>query len=101
MQFIRNSIFTRSDTIFGVCEALGEDLGISPNWFRVGLASIVVLNFTAAFAAYGAMALLVLVSRILFPNRAKTQAHAPAATVETAAPVAEAPKVAPALAEAA
>ena len=99
MQFIRNSIFTRSDTMLGVCQALGEDLGISPNWFRVGLALIVVVNFGAAFAAYGALALIVLASRILFPNSRKAETEvAPAAAEKAAAPVIEA---APVMAEAA
>lgn len=100
MQFIRNSIFTRPDTMLGVCQALGEDLRINPNWFRVGLALIVVVNFYAAFAAYGALAVVALVSRVVFPNRSKTVAEeAPAVTAD--APVTEAPKAAPVLAEAA
>lgn len=28
----------RAHTILGVCEALGEDFGINPIWFRVPLA---------------------------------------------------------------
>ena len=29
------SLFTRPDTFFGVCQGIGEDLGIHPNLFRV------------------------------------------------------------------
>ena len=57
------------------------------------------MNFWAAFAAYGVMAVIVLASRIIFPNRRKAQVQAEQ-TIE--APVAEAaPKSVPVMAEAA
>jgi phage shock protein C len=103
MQFIRNSIFTRSDTILGVCQGLGEDLGISPNWFRVALAAVVIVNLEAAIVVYAGLAALVLVSRLAFPNRSEAVTEtAPAVTETVEAPVAEAaPKRVPVLAEAA
>lgn len=112
MQFIRNSLFARSDTIFGVCQALGQDFGISPNWFRVAFASAVVFNLEYAVIAYAAVGALVLVSRIVMPGRAVeeapavfTAAPAEAAKVEAAkveAPVeAKLPAQAPAMAQAA
>ncbi len=92
MQFFRNSLLARSDTMFGICQALGEDLGISPNWFRVAVAALVIFNIQAAIAIYAGMGLLVLVSRLLYPNRAVAQ--------ETeAAAAASAPATQPAAAE--
>ena len=87
MQFIQNSIFTRRDTMFGVCQSLGEDLGISPNWLRVGFAAVVIYSIQAAIVTYAVLGLIVFASRMLFPNR---KAAAPAApVVDVQAPAAE------------
>lgn len=80
MQFFRNSLFTRSDTIFGICQALGQDFGISPNWFRVGFASGVIFNVELAIATYFAVGALVLASRLVFRDRRVAQAEAPVVT---------------------
>lgn len=64
----------RSSTFFGVCEAIGEDFGFNANYLRVPLGAIVVFNIWAAFAAYVALGLLVLASRLLFPPRKAGQA---------------------------
>ena len=58
----------RSHTIFGVCEAIGEDFGFSPIWLRVPFAASVLLSPTMAIAAYLALGLVVLASRLLFPK---------------------------------
>ncbi len=104
MQFIRNSIFTRSDTLLGVCQALGEDFGVSPTWFRVGFAAVVVVNIEAALLAYAAAGALVFVSRMVLPGRASAAAVdiASVPTAEAAQPDAtpEAAQV-PAMAQAA
>lgn len=80
MQFIRNSLFARSDTIFGVCQALGQDFGVSPTWFRVAFAAAVIFNLEYAVIAYFSLGALVLVSHLAF----RSPAAAEPAAVETA-----------------
>lgn len=102
MQFTRNSLSLRSDTMFGVCEALGQDFGISANWFRVAFAFAVIYNLEYAVIAYAGVGALVLLSRLIYPSRAVAEAEAGHEAVEPVAPAAtEAPAKAPVLAEAA
>ena len=61
----------RPHTILGVCEAIGEDFGFSPNWLRIPLAASVLFSPTMAVAAYLALGVVVLASRLAFP-KAKT-----------------------------
>lgn len=58
----------RSDTLLGVCEALGEDLGFNPLWLRIALSSGVLWNPVAIVGIYLGLGLLVLISRMLFPS---------------------------------
>lgn len=58
----------RSHTIFGVCEAIGEDFGINPLFLRIPLAAIVVVSVKWAVLAYLALGAVVLASRLLFPT---------------------------------
>ena len=57
----------RSHTIFGVCEAIGEDFGFNPTFLRVPLAASVVASPVFAVAAYLGLGLIVLASRMMFP----------------------------------
>ena len=65
---MRENLFTRDDTMFGVCEALGEDFGFDPLWLRITLALMLLWNPVASAAFYAGAALLVLASRLLAPN---------------------------------
>ena len=58
----------RSHTILGVCEAIGEDFGFNPVLLRIPFAASVIYSPTMAFAAYFALGLVVLASRLLFPK---------------------------------
>ena len=75
----------RSHTILGVCEAIGEDFGFNPALLRIPFAATVLYSPMWAIAAYFALGLVVLASRLLFP-KAKTvaavQAETPAAANE-------------------
>ena len=62
------SIFARDDTMFGVCEALAEDLGFRSNLLRLGFALALFWNPVAAAACYAALGLLVAVTRWLVPE---------------------------------
>ena len=58
----------RAHTILGVCEAIGEDFGISPYWLRIPLAASVLISPLMAIGAYLALGGIVLLSRLLFPR---------------------------------
>jgi phage shock protein PspC (stress-responsive transcriptional regulator) len=62
------SLFTRSDTILGACEGVGEDFGFNAQYLRVALAAMLFWSPVAAFGAYATIALAVLISRWLYPN---------------------------------
>ena len=65
----------RAHTILGVCEAIGEDFGISPYWLRIPLAASVLLSPMMAIGAYLALGGVVLLSRLLFPRPKTTKAE--------------------------
>lgn len=81
-----HSMFSRPDTLFGVCQAIGEDFGINPDWLRIALVPVIFFAPLFALVAYVTMGVAVFASRKIFPARR-------AATVSPAAPV-EAPQVA-------
>ncbi len=61
--------FNRSDTLLGICEALGQDLGFNPLWLRVALAVGLFWNFGAVIAAYLGLGVVVLIARAVTPAR--------------------------------
>lgn len=71
----------RDHTILGVCEAIGEDFGFNPTYLRVPLAACVLVSLKYAVVAYFALGLVVLASRLLFPQpkivAAAAEAEAP------------------------
>ena len=77
MQNVQPSLLTRSDTILGACEGIGEDFGFNPMYLRVALAVGVLANPPVAIGTYAVLAVAVLVSRRAFPNAV---AAAPALT---------------------
>ena len=58
----------RSHTIFGVCEAIGEDFGFNPIFLRVPFAASVLWSPMLSVVAYLALGLVVLSSRLLAPK---------------------------------
>ena len=57
----------RGDTFLGVFEAIGQDLGINPNWLRVPYAALILVNPTVVIASYPVLGIVVVVSRWIFP----------------------------------
>lgn len=82
MQATQGNLLTRDDTILGVCQGLGEDLGFNPLWLRIAFAVLVYLNPMGAIAGYFGLGVVVLVSRLLVPNRRR----APTATAAQVQP---------------
>ncbi|HVH48340.1 MAG TPA: PspC domain-containing protein [Sphingomicrobium sp.] len=73
------NIFLRNDTIFGTCQAIGDDFGFNANWLRVPLAALVVVSPIGAIGGYLALSLLVAVSRSIFkPAPVQAATNAPA-----------------------
>jgi phage shock protein PspC (stress-responsive transcriptional regulator) len=77
----------RSDTILGVCEALGQDFGFHPNYLRVILSAMVLVSWTAAFGIYLGLGVAVALSRWLYP--APPIAAAPRVAAPSEAPAAD------------
>lgn len=62
------NLFMRDDTFFGICEGLGEDLGIHANWLRLALGVSVMWNPVAVISLYFGLGAIVLVSRMIVRN---------------------------------
>ena len=82
------NLIARDDTFFGVCAAIGEDFGFSPNWLRIALAVTLFWNPLATLAVYAGAGAMVALSRWLAPNP-RPALEAPAAEAPAAAPAEE------------
>jgi phage shock protein PspC (stress-responsive transcriptional regulator) len=78
MQNAQPNLLTRDDTFFGVCQALGEDFGFSPNYLRIALALGIFWNPTLMIALYAGAAVIVVLSRWLVPDPRPAALPAPA-----------------------
>ena len=68
MQNVQPSLFARDHTFFGVCEGLGEDFGFNPLYLRVALPVPLFFFPTETLAFYVVAGVVVLLSRLLFPD---------------------------------
>ena len=66
-------------SLFGICQTAGEDLGINPILLRIGLIGILFFNPAVMVGAYVGLGAVVGGSRLLFPK--------PGRAVRAAAPV--------------
>lgn len=83
MQTVQPSTFARPDTLLGVCQAIGEDLGFNPLWLRMTFGVLLLWNPVPVIGAYAAAAVVVGFTRWLYPN--PHQAEAPEAAEPAAA----------------
>lgn len=85
----------KKDNLFGICHALGEELGFNPLWLRLTLAVALLWNPVLVLAAYFYAGLVMLIARWLLPRRRRvaTGSHA-AATAEAVADNAALPELA-------
>ena len=79
MQANQGNLLTRDDTILGVCQGLGEDLGFNPLWLRIAFAVLLYLNPVAAIGGYFGLGVIVLATRLLVPNPRRSTRIQPAA----------------------
>ena len=84
----KSSLPWRNDTMLGVCEGLGEDLGIHPNVLRIAFASVFYLAPVAVIATYLGLGLIVAAARYAFPDRAPAAVEAPTVTANDQAELA-------------
>jgi phage shock protein PspC (stress-responsive transcriptional regulator) len=77
----------KPENLFGVCAALAEDFGFNPMWLRVALGAGILWNPAAMLAIYAGLGILVLATRLLFPDR-KLAGSVPQAAPRDAAPIA-------------
>jgi phage shock protein PspC (stress-responsive transcriptional regulator) len=82
------SLPLRGDTLLGVCEAVGQDLGINPNWLRIPFAAALLWNPEVIVACYMGLGLVVAVTRWLFPVRARAAKPALTAAAQAVEPIA-------------
>ncbi|KQT32139.1 hypothetical protein ASG29_09880 [Sphingomonas sp. Leaf412] len=59
---------TKQDNLFGICAALGEDIGIDPLWLRIGFAVALLFNLEVVLVTYFGLGVVVLASRLLAPK---------------------------------
>ena len=98
MQTLPGNLFTRPDTLFGVCEGIGQDFGFNPNILRIALAAGILWSPVFAIGGYFALGLLVLLARVICPDVRLIQVSE---AIEEAQPVRVAADPAPVMAEAA
>ena len=79
-----SNLFTRRDTMFGICEAVGQDFGFNPTWLRLAFIAPLFFFPVETFAAYFGLGVVVLASRLIFPRKTATPAPALAAVEPTA-----------------
>lgn len=66
---------TRPDKLFGICEAVGEQLGFNPIYLRIALIGLLFFGPLYMVGTYVALGIVVGISHLLFPK--------PAAIAET------------------
>ena len=59
----------RSDTILGVCEAIGQDFGFNANWLRLAFIAPIFFAPVATGVAYLGLGVLVAATRLLVKDK--------------------------------
>lgn len=65
------------DSLFGICQAAGEDLHINPFFLRIGLIALLFFGPWLAIGAYAGLGLVVGGSRLLFPKSSASEVAQP------------------------
>ena len=74
--YFRNNVALRNDTLLGVCEAIGHDLGFNPNFLRVPLAAGIIFAPMTMVGIYLALGLAIMAVRTFVPDRVEKVAVA-------------------------
>ena len=62
------------DSLFGVCQAIGQDFGFNPFFLRLGFLGLGFFSIPASIAAYALLGVGVAASRWLFPAKPDSEA---------------------------
>ena len=79
----------RDDTIFGVCQALGEDFGFNPNWPRAALGVGLLFAPVATLIGYGLAGLIVGIARWIAPDPLVPELQSDAEVIDRLEPEAQ------------
>ena len=85
MQNDTTNLFRRRDTMFGICEAVGQDFGFNPTWLRLAFIAPLFFFPVQTFIGYFGLGAAVLVSRLVFPRKPAVSAQPLVATEAKAA----------------
>ena len=77
------------ESLFGVCQALGEDLGFDPTYLRLAMLALLFFSPLAMLGAYIALGGFVAASRGLFPDVSVDSSRPVATAIVSAEPSAE------------
>jgi len=56
------------DSLFGICQSVGEHLGFNPLYLRLSLFVVMLFNPIAMACAYAALGMIVGLSHVIFPK---------------------------------
>lgn len=73
------SLFAREDTLLGVCEGLGEEIGVNPQWLRLAFALALFWSPAGAAVAYLALGVALMLFHWAFPLHRVAPVAEPAA----------------------
>lgn len=68
-----SNLFKRDDTLLGICEGLGQDLGINPTWLRLSFVPFLFFFPAQTIAAYLLLGAMILTAHTLFPAPAAAE----------------------------
>ena len=86
MQDAQPNLLTRDDTFLGICQGLGEDLGINPLFLRLPLIPLLFFYPVQVVGGYLAAGVVVLATRLVFPHPRNAAAEAEASAPQVGAP---------------
>lgn len=77
---LKTTYFNRPDTMLGVCQGIGDDLGINANWLRIAFAVAMFFFPWQTVLAYLGLGALAVTLRHVWPDEvASGEAEAPVA----------------------
>ena len=73
----QTNVFLRHDTLFGVCQGIGEEFGFNPNFLRVPFAAGILWNPLAIVGIYLGLGVALALARWIYPKpQTNTAPHA-------------------------
>ncbi|TZG26115.1 PspC domain-containing protein [Sphingomonas montanisoli] len=69
MERANGKYFDRADTMFGVCEGIGTELGFNPNILRMAIGVCLLLSPKITIGVYVALGILLFAAYKLMPSR--------------------------------